>query len=82
MIYWVRYTSILCYALISEIDLAVCIKCNVLKKSVTLNCIVNIRLGLFVKVDNLSIASTLEVEYAVVIPAVLIITDEETLWIC
>ena len=34
------------------------------------------------QVDNLSIASTLEVEYAVVIPAVLIITDEETLWIC
>ena len=32
----VRYTSVLCYALISKIDLSVLIKCNVLKKSVTI----------------------------------------------
>ena len=42
MIYWVRYTSILCYALISEIDLAVCIKCNVLKKSVSLDSVLDV----------------------------------------
>ncbi len=78
----VRYTSVLCYALVSEVNLAFCIKCNVLKKSVSLDCIVDIRLRLFVKVDNLSVASTFEVEYAVVIPAVLVITDQETLRIC
>ena len=71
MIDWVRYTSILCYALICEINLSILIKCNVLKKSVSLNCIVDIWLRLFIKVDNLSVASTLEVEYSVVIPTVL-----------
>ena len=78
----VGYTCILCHALISEIDLSVFIKCNVLKKSVAFDRIVDIRLRLFVKVDNLSVASTLEVEYSIVIPAVLIITDEKSLRIC
>ena len=82
MINRIRYTSILCYALICEINLTILIQSNVLKKSVTLNCIVNIRLGLFVKVNNLSIAATLEVEYTVVIPTMLIVTDQETLRIC
>ena len=78
----IRYTSILGYALICEIDLAILINSNVLKKSVSLDCIVDIRLGILVKVDNLSIASTLEVEYTVVIPAVLVITDQKTLRVC
>ena len=78
----VRYTSILCYALVSEINLSVLIQCNILKKSVTNDCIVDIRLRFFVKVDNLSIASTFKVEYSVVIPAMLVITDEESLRIC
>ncbi len=78
----IRYTSVLCYALVSEVDLAFSIKCNVLKKSVSLDCIVDIRLRIFVKVDNLSVASALEVEYSVVIPAVLVITDQKTLRIC
>ncbi len=54
----IRYTGILCYALISEIDLAFSIKCYVLKKSVLSDCIVDIRLRFFIKVDNLSVAST------------------------
>ena len=66
------------HALVSEVDLALSIKCYVLKKSVSLDRIVDVRLRLFVKVDNLSVASTLEVEYSVVIPAVLVITDEKT----
>ena len=78
----VRYTGVLGYALVCEIDLAVCIQSNVLKKCVTLDCIVDIRLGILVKVDNLGIASTLEVEYTVVIPAVLVITDQKTLRVC
>ena len=75
-------TCVLCYALVSEVDLALSIKCYVLKKSVSLDRIVDVRLRLFVKVDNLSVASTLEVEYSVVIPAMLVITDQETLRIC
>ncbi len=78
----IRYTSVLCNALISEINLAFTVKCNVLKKSVSLDCIVDIRLRILVKVDNLSIAAALEVEYSVVVPAVLVITDEKSLRIC
>ena len=82
MIDWVRYTCILCYTLICKINLSILIKCYVLKKSVTFDCVVDIWLRFFVKVDNLSVASTFKVEYSVVIPSVLIITDQETLRIC
>jgi len=79
MVNRVRYTGILGYALICEVDLAVCIQGNVLKQSVSLDCIVDIRLGILVQVDNLCVAAALEVEYTVVVPAVLVIADEETL---
>ena len=44
--------------------------------------IVDVRLRLFVQVDNFCVAATFEVEYTIVIPAVLVITDKETFWIC
>ena len=62
--------------------MSLCVQCNVLKKSVALDRIVDIRLRIFIKVDNLSIASALEVEYSVVVPAVLVITDQKSLRIC
>ena len=64
----VRYKSVLCYALVVKVDLSVLVKCNVLKKSVTNDCIVDVWLRIFVKVDNLSVASTLEVEYTCILP--------------
>ena len=67
-------TCVFCNALISEINLSVCINSYVLKKSVTFDCIVDVWLRFFVKVDNFSVASAFEVEYAVVIPAMLVIT--------
>ena len=73
MIDRVGYTGVLGYALISEIDLAVLIQGNVLKQSVSLDCIVDIWLRILIQVDNLSVASAFKVEYAIVIPAVLII---------
>src|SRR5699024_3750798 len=79
---WVGHTCILCHALICKVDLSVCIQCHVLKKSVSLDGIVDIRLGVFVQVDNFCVASALEVEHAVVIPAMLVITDEKSLGIC
>ena len=82
MVDWVGNTGVLGYALISEIDLSFFIQSNVLKQSVSLDCIVDIWLRLFVQVDNFCVAASLEVEYAVVIPAVLIITDQQTLRIC
>ena len=78
----IRYTSILGYALIIEVNFAFCINSNVLKQSVTSDRIVDIRLRLFVQVDNFCIAAALEVEYSVVVPAVLVITDQETFRVC
>ena len=75
----IRYTSILGNALIVEINLAVSINGYVLKQSISLDCVVDVGFGILVQVDNLSVASTFEVEYAVVIPTVLVITDQQTL---
>ena len=82
MIDRIRYTGILGNALICEINLTSFIYGYVLKKSISLDCVVDIRLRILVKVDNLSVASTFEVEYAVVIPTMLVITNQETLRIC
>ena len=57
----VGYTSILGNALICKVDLAIFSYSNVLKQSVTFDCIVDVRLRLFVKVDNFCVASALEV---------------------
>ena len=57
MINRIRYTGIFCNALIIKVDLSVFIYCNVLKKSVTFDRIVDIRLRIFVQVDNLCIAA-------------------------
>ena len=78
----VRYTGILCNALISEINLAFCIQSYILQQSVFLDCIVDIRLRVLIQVDNLCIAAALEVEYAVVVPAVLVVADQKTLRVC
>jgi len=75
----IRNTSVLCNALVCEIDLSIRIQCYVLKKSVTLDRIVDVRLRFLVEVDNFCIASAFKVEYTVVIPTVLIITDQKTL---
>ena len=77
----VRYASVLGSALVSKIDLAILINSYVLQESVSLDSAIDIRLGLRIQVDYLSIAATLEVEYAVVVPTMLVITDELTLWI-
>ena len=75
----VRYTSVLCYALVSEVDLVVLINCNVLEESVAADSLVDIWLRNWVEVDNLSVSTTFVVEYTLVIPTVLVVTDEQTL---
>ena len=77
MINWIRYTCIFCYALICKVNLSFCIQCNVLKKSVAFDCIVDIWFGFFIQVNNFCVASTFKVEYAVVIPAMFVITNKE-----
>ena len=74
-------TGVLCDTLVREINLAVCVDSDVLKQSVALDGVVDVGLGLFVQVDDLCVAAALEVEDAVVIPAVLVIADQETLGI-
>ena len=74
----IRYASVLSHALVSEINLAILVNSDVLEKSVTTDSFVDIGLALLVKVDNLSVAATLEVEDAVIVPAVLVVTDEKT----
>ncbi len=73
----VRYTGVLGYALVSEIKLAVIVNRYVLKKSVSPDCAVNIRLCLCVKVNNLRVAAAFVVEDAIVVPAVLVIADQQ-----
>ena len=75
----VRNTCVLSHALVSEVDLAVCVYCNVLEESVAADSLVDVWLRNRVEVDDLGVASTLIVEYALVIPTVLVVTDEETL---
>ena len=39
----IRNTSVLCYTLVSEVNLTVCVNCYVFQQSVTLDCVVDIR---------------------------------------
>ena len=75
----IRYTSVLGYALVGEVNLAVGVNCYVLKKCIALDSVEDVGLALLVEVDNLGLAPTFEVEHTVVVPAVLVITDKATL---
>ncbi len=77
VVYRVRNTGVLRNALIREIYLAVLVQSYVLEKCVTFNCVVDIGFGVFVEVDNFCIATAFKVEYAVVIPTMFVISDEE-----
>ena len=77
----IRNTSILSYALVFKVNLTVLVNSYVLEKSITSDRTVDVWLRLLVKVDNLCVATTLIVEDTIVIPTVLVITDELTLWI-
>ena len=65
--------SFVVYPRYTEFELAFWVY-KTFKKSISSDCVVDIWLRILIQVDNLSIASTFEVENAVVIPAVLIIT--------
>ena len=77
----IGYTCVFSYALISEIDLTVLVYGDVFQESVSLDGVIDIGFGFLVKVDYLGVAATLEVEDSVVVPAVLVIADEESLGI-
>ena len=79
MIDRVRNAGVLGYALVVEVDFSVLIYSNVLEESVALDSVVDIRLAFLVELDNLSVAATFVVEYALIVPAVLVVTDKHTL---
>ena len=71
--------GVLGHALVGEIDVALSVQSDVLQQSVALDGVVDVGLRVLVQVDDLSVAAALEVEDAVVVPAVLVIADEQTL---
>ena len=77
----VRNSGVLGDGLIIKVDLAVCVDGHVLEQSVALYRIVDIGLGLLVEVYDLRVAAALEVENAVIVPAVLVVADEKALGI-
>ena len=79
MLDWVRNASVLSHALIVEVDHAISVNGNVLQQCIALDSVIDIRLRILVQLDNLCIATTLEVEHAIVVPSVLIVTNQQTL---
>ena len=78
----VGYTGIFGYALVCEIDLAVCIYGDVLKEGVTADGVVDVRFVLLGEVDDLGVAAAFVVEYSVIVPAVLVVTDKTAFGVC
>ena len=79
MIDGVGNTGVLCNALVSEVAYTVGIDCYVLKKGVAADRVVDVRLGILIEVDDLCIAAAFEVEDAVIVPAVLVVADQQAL---
>ena len=72
----VRYAGILRNRLVGEVDLALLVYRHVLQQRVAADGVPDVGLVLLREVDNLGVAAALEVEYAVVVPAVLVVADQ------
>ena len=66
-------------ALVIEVDLAGLVHGDVLQEGVATDGVVDIGLGFLVQFDDLGIAAAFKVEDALVVPAVLVVADEQTL---
>ena len=75
----IRHTSVLRLAHVVEVQRAVVTHHHVLQQRVALDRVPDVRLLLARQVDRLRVAAALEVEDAVVVPAVLVVSDQETL---
>ena len=73
----VAHAGVLGDALVGEVNLAgLLVDGDILEQCVAADGVVDVRLGLGVEVDDLGIAAALEVEHALVVPAVLVVADE------
>ena len=75
----IAYAGILGNALVGEVDFAFGVYGNVLEEGVAADGTVDVRLAFLVEVDNLCISAAFVVEHAVVVPAVFVVADEQTL---
>ena len=75
----IRNASVLGSRLVVEVNLAVGSNSNVFEEGVALDSTVDVRFVLLREADNLSIATTFEVEHTVVVPTVFVVTDEAAL---
>ncbi len=79
MLYGVAYAGVFGDALVCEVYLAVLVYGYVLQEGVPSDGVVDIRFGVLVQVDYLCVAAALEVEDAVVVPAVLVVAYQQAL---
>ena len=75
----VAHAGVLGDALVIEVDLAGLVHGDVLQEGVATDGVVDIGLGFLVQFDDLGIAAAFKVEDALVVPAVLVVADQETL---
>ena len=75
----VRHARVLRYGLVGEVDRTLRAYRHVLEQCVAADGVPDVGLVLLREVDDLGVAAALEVEDAVVVPAVLVVTDELTL---
>ena len=69
--------GVLSDGVVGEVAVAVLVHSHVLQQGVALDGVVDVGLGVLVQVDDLGVAAALKVEYAVVIPAVLVVANEQ-----
>ena len=74
--YYVGDAGVLGLGVAVEVDDTVVVGHHVLEQGVALDCAEDLRLILGREIDALGVAPSLEVEDAVVVPAVLVVTDE------
>ena len=78
MVNGVADAGILGDTLVCKIELAIGIDSDVLQQGVAADGVVDVGFAVFVEVDDFGVAAAFEVEHAVVVPAVLVVADEET----
>ncbi len=79
MVDGIGYAGVLGDALVGEVYLAVFVNGYVFEKGIATDGVVDVGFAVFVEVDNLGVAAAFEIEDAVVVPAVFVIADEQTL---
>mmetsp|Transcript_40347 Transcript_40347/g.90695 ORF Transcript_40347/g.90695 Transcript_40347/m.90695 type:complete len:384 (-) Transcript_40347:71-1222(-) len=81
MVQRVGHTAVLSLGRVEVVRGAILVNPHILHQSILLDGAVDLRLILFRQVNCLGIAATLKVENAILIPAMLIIAKQQTIWV-